>query len=105
VNKRFVAVGVVTAGLAAAAVIAMGAGAASAGGPYTWCPGMSMSGVDENTHIGGPGTAVQWNMKICHTWYSVNAGMGNVTGDVWDGDDPPPAALKPRRCPISFLCP
>ncbi len=59
------------------------------------------------THTGGPGTAVNWDWGVCHTWFAVNVGMGNVSSNIWDGvDPPPPGAFEQRRCPpISFLCP
>jgi hypothetical protein len=49
--------GLVTGGMAAAA-LGLGAGTAQAGGPYTWCPGMSMAGTNMDTHTGGPGLGV-----------------------------------------------
>jgi hypothetical protein len=58
-------------------------------------------------HPDGPGAGYVWDMSICHTWYYVRSGMGNVpqhsaidpTNDVrhsnlWDGDNPPPGSLK-----------
>jgi hypothetical protein len=110
--SRIVISGLVTGGMAAAA-LGLGAGTASAGGPYTWCPGMPMSGTNMDTHTGGPGTAANWDWSVCHTWYAVNTGMGNVDmGNVgsyiWDGENPPPppGAFEQRHCPpVSFLCP
>jgi hypothetical protein len=67
-----------------------------------------MAGVDMDTHTGGPGLGVNWDMGICHKWWAVNSGMGNVSGNVWDGDNPrpPPEALEPRQCPpFAFMCP
>ena len=71
--------------------------------PYTWCPGMPMSGIRGNT--GGPGPDVQWDMTRCHTWYGVLWGHGNVAPGVWDGPDPPPpeATQKPP-CGFPFMC-
>jgi hypothetical protein len=98
--------GLVTGGLAAAA-LGLGAGTASAGGPYTWCPGMSMAGTNMDTHTGGPGLGVDWDMTVCHKWWAVNVGMGNVSRNIWEGDPPqPPEAFEPVQCPpIAFMCP
>ncbi|MDT5104613.1 MAG: hypothetical protein QOI25_2126, partial [Mycobacterium sp.] len=97
--------GLVTGGLAAAA-LGLGAGTAAAGGPYTWCPGQN-SGIDIEHHTGAPG-AVNWDMNVCHTWWYVNWGFGNINPGIWDGDNPPPPpeALEPRQCPpFAFMCP
>lgn len=76
------------------------------GGPWTWCPGQDMSGINTTTGRGGPGIGVDWDMTVCHTWYGVNWGWGNVTPYIWDGPDPPPEGIEIRQCPpISFLCP
>jgi hypothetical protein len=96
------------AGCLAAAALGLGAGTANAGGPYTWCPGQSMtSGIDTEKHTGAPGGSVTWDMNVCHTWWYVNSGSGNIDPGVWDGDNPPPPeALIPRQCPpIAFMCP
>ena len=62
-------------------------------GPNQWCPGQSM-----DPARGGPGTDVVWDVNVCHTWYYVAYGQGNVANDygappgvpnVWDGDNPP----------------
>ena len=49
------------------------------------------------TDHSGPGTAFSWDMNICHTWYWVKGGQGNVPNEgslrfsnVWDGETPPP---------------
>ncbi len=105
---RFVFSGLVAGGLAAAA-LGLGAGTAAAGGPYTWCPGQSMySGIDVASHTGAPGTDLPWDMSVCHEWWYVNWGSGNISPGIWDGDNPPPPpeALEPRPCPpIAFMCP
>jgi hypothetical protein len=94
-----------TGGLAAVA-LGFGAGTAQAGGPYTWCPGQSMtSGVDMEHHTGAPGGTIDWDMNVCHTWWYVSWGSGNINPGVWEGDAPAPDALVPRKCPpISFIC-
>jgi len=78
-----------------------------AGGPWTWCPGDSLtSGLNPATGRGAPGVSVNWDMRQCHTWYYVNWGYGNVTPSVWDGPNPPEEGTAIRQCPpISFMCP
>jgi hypothetical protein len=49
----------------------------------------------------GPGNENEyvWNIGICHTWYRVDYGKGNVPNNIppppesniWDGDNPPPS--------------
>jgi hypothetical protein len=88
-----VAGALLTAGVAATSV-GLGAGIASANneGPFLWCPGQPMS-------YPGPGNEYVWDMGICHTWYRVDYGKGNVAknippppeSNVWDGDNPPPS--------------
>jgi len=65
--------------------LGLGAGTAQAiGGPYQWCPGKSMwiSG----NHVTNP---VVWDESVCHTYYMVDFGKGNVAQNVWDGPNPP----------------
>jgi hypothetical protein len=57
-----------------------------AGGPYRWCPG------DDRT--GGPGRPFlmhppNWDWSVFHTYQVVQAGKGNVSPGIWDGDNPP----------------
>lgn len=69
-------------------------------GPNRWCPGDSLY-MDR----GGPYQGVQWDMNVCHTWYRVAQGAGNVgegphnQSDVWEGPDPPPPAPAPAPAP------
>lgn len=35
--------------------------------PHTWCPGQGL-----------PFRNIQWDMGVCHTWYEVPIGQGNV---------------------------
>jgi hypothetical protein len=62
-------------------------------GPNRWCPGDSLY-IDR----GGPYQGVVWDMTVCHNWYRVSPGAGNVfegpqnQSDVWEGDNPPPPA-------------
>jgi hypothetical protein len=74
--------------------------------PHHWCPGQ------DTFPPTGPGQVV-WNWNVCHTFFFTNYGMGNVVNSyngegasVWDGDNPPPAAVTRRQCPpIAFMCP
>jgi hypothetical protein len=67
------------------------------GGPYQWCPGQSphLAGIDV--------TEYSWDLNVCHTFYSVSYGLGNVpyrfgpTTSIWEGDNPP--APTYRGCP------
>jgi len=79
------------------ACLGAGSGAALAipSSPHHWCPGDSMNPPT------GPGADKVWDMSICHTWYFVKEGYGNVqtrygtvSGNVFDGDNPPPGAIK-----------
>jgi hypothetical protein len=80
-------------------------------GPNHWCPGQSMDAAH-----GGPGMTVVWDMKVCHTWYYVAYGQGNVANNygappgipnVWDGDNPPgppaPQCGVPGTLPCSMF--
>jgi hypothetical protein len=94
------------AGLTAAALVSGGfgltAGTAHADnqGPYQWCPGQDMA-FSPQTGSTGPGRVYEgmWDMNICHTWYYVDYGKGNVQSqlppppesNVWDGPNPPPS--------------
>jgi hypothetical protein len=63
-------------------------------GPNHWCPGDSLY-----ISKGGPNRDVNWDMNVCHTWYWVNEGEGNVSDVVWDGDNPPPPPNAPAPLP------
>jgi hypothetical protein len=79
----------------------MGEGTAEAQprGPWRWCPG-------QGTPYGG----AIWDNSVCHTFWIVAPGLGNVDGpsvhNVWDGDnppgDPPPPNLPPGLCRSEF---
>lgn len=66
---------VTKAAMAAAAVSAAGLGAGAgiaAAGPYTapttqWCPGQAL-----------PFQEIRWDMSVCHTYFTVPFGQGNV---------------------------
>jgi hypothetical protein len=77
-------------------------------GPNRWCPGDSLY-LDR----GGPHQSVEWDMGVCHTWYRVAEGAGNVgegphnQSDVWEGPNPPPPAPPPNYPPPGLIvqCP
>jgi hypothetical protein len=77
-------------------------------GPNRWCPGDSLY-LDR----GGPHQGVEWDMGVCHTWYRVAEGAGNVgegphnQSDVWEGPNPPPPAPPPNYGPPGLIvqCP
>jgi hypothetical protein len=62
---------VAVSGAVALAGLALGAGAAQAdpfpAQPHSWCPGEAL-----------PFNNIQWDMGVCHTWYTVPFGQGNV---------------------------
>jgi hypothetical protein len=99
--KRALIAGLVTAALVSGG-LGLGAGAAQAEyGPQQWCPGQSM---DPPT---GPDHQFVWDMNVCHTWYRVELGKGNVpfngglsSSNVWDGDNPPPGLPPPPNLPL-----
>jgi hypothetical protein len=74
-------------------------------GPHQWCPGQPM------TWPNYPATTVHWDTNICHTWYNVGYGQGNVAGagpgpttSIWDGDNPPPNDAFHPCPPLSWMC-
>lgn len=79
-----------------------------ASGPYKCCPGDGM-GIRGATGHGCPpgsqGLGVNWDRSVCHTWWGVLWGHGNVDTSVWEGTDPPPpeATQKPP-CGFPFMC-
>ncbi|HTI76309.1 MAG TPA: hypothetical protein VL634_15035 [Mycobacterium sp.] len=93
-------VGAVGLGLAGTAQACNGEWGPCGYGPNRWCPGDSLY-MDR----GGPYQLVEWDMNVCHTWYRVAEGAGNVpegpnnASDVWEGDNPPPPAAPPAPPP------
>ncbi|MFG1929244.1 hypothetical protein ACGFK1_01115 [Mycobacterium sp. NPDC048908] len=63
---------VVAAGGVAAAGLTLGGGVAQAD---TWCPGQAL-----------PFPMIRWDMNLCHTWYAVPSGQGNVKMVALSGD-------------------
>jgi hypothetical protein len=94
VNKIFTGA-VLSAGLTAACLgVATGVAQAVPASEHVWCPGQPMQAPT------GPGNDKLWDMNICHTWYFVKTGYGNVgttagegPSNVFDGEDPPPGSL------------
>jgi hypothetical protein len=66
------------------------------GPPHHWCPGQTPLPATGN-HITDP---LNWDWNVCHTYYFLWEGMGNVSNMIWDGDNPPP---KPGP-PIGLYC-
>ena len=87
-----------------AAGLSLAAGTAAADplpGAHTWCPGTSLASP--------PGSGISpgaWDMNVCHTWYRVEAGKGNVPyrsldgtfrvehSNLWDGPNPPAGSVR-----------
>jgi hypothetical protein len=44
---------------------------------------------------------VIWDSNICHTYWYVYFGQGNVAQNIWEGDIPPPPPPPPG---INFPC-
>lgn len=105
--------GALLSGGVVAAGIGLAAGSAWAwGGPYTWCPGQSM---DDPSGPNRYGNQYSWDMNVCHTWYRVDYGYGNVPriingtptlqgSSAWDGDNPPPPNPSGVNCGLMW-CP
>ena len=72
-------------------------------GPCHWCPG------DPPVQTGNLRVdPVRWDASICHTYWYVTPGQGNVSRVIWDGDDPPAPPPPPpglNFCPIPPWCP
>jgi hypothetical protein len=73
---------------------ASGTAHAGTGVPHHWCPGDSDSTA--------PTPNYNWDWHICHTYYWVKSGQGNVPylgrlsdSNLWDGDNPPPDSAPP----------
>jgi hypothetical protein len=94
--KRLV-IGLVTTALVSGLMSLTGLGPAHADqgpiGPKQWCPGQSLW--ITGNHVTNP---VIWDNNVCHTYYVVAWGQGNVAQNIWDGPDPP-APLPPPPLP------
>ena len=112
---RIMAGALLSAGFAVTG-IGLGAGAAHANfGPFTWCPGQSMTWPDGPNGTDPRDDPYVWDMSVCHTWYRVGGGWGNVPNirlgqptlagsRVWDGDNPPPDNPGHVACGLMY-CP
>lgn len=103
---QLLAPGVAAAALCASAIVGLSnppAAPAAPGDPFTpqpntWCPGRMGPMGFEN---------VQWDPTVCHVWYTVPSGMGNVMVLDRDGNpmnvgilaDVPPPTLTPPPPP------
>ncbi|WP_076246983.1 hypothetical protein [Mycobacterium sp. SP-6446] len=72
-------------------------------GPCRWCPGMAP------VHTGNQRVnPVIWDNNVCHTYWYVTPGQGNVAQNIFEGDSPPPPPPAPpglKFCPIPPWCP
>ena len=84
---RFVAGSLMSVGVAIAGLVLTPATAHAdpgrATGPKTWCPGQDPASVSQ---INPP----NWDWNVCHTYWWVSSGLGNVATNVWEGELPPP---------------
>jgi len=74
--------------------VSAGIAHADPAGSHVWCPGQPMY------FPTGPGADKTWDMAVCHTWYYVKSGYGNVqlvsggtSSNVFEGDTPPEGSL------------
>jgi hypothetical protein len=88
---RWATTAVLTGGLGLAG-LGLGAGIANAGGPYQWCPGQDRGGFGGAFNTPGP---PNWDWGVCHTYYIVPMGQGNVSPSIWADSAPPPPAPQP----------
>jgi hypothetical protein len=88
--KKMAYTALLSGGLAVASV-GLGAGTALAipDGPHHWCPGQ------QRNPPNGPGQGTLWDWNVCHTFWFVGYGQGNVPASygaaptIWEGDNPP----------------
>lgn len=102
--SRFATAAVISGGLGLAG-LGLGVGAAPAQpGGYTWCPGQAL-----------PSQGLRWDMNVCHTFYTVPFGTGNVPmfdvdgnpldSYMWADSPPPPPGPPPPLPPRPAYCP
>ena len=103
-NAKRIVAGALLSGVVAAACLSLSAGTAQADvrGPFQWCPG------DPTGISGEPPADTVWDWNVCHTFYRVDVGLGNVQSGaltsagrvykylntVWDGDNPPAGVFQ-----------
>jgi hypothetical protein len=62
----------------------------SPSGPCRWCPG------DPPVQTGNIKVyPVIWDNNVCHTYFYVYSGQGNVAHNIFEGDAPPPPPPPP----------
>lgn len=76
----------------------------SPSGPCRWCPG------DPPVQTGNLRTnPVVWDSNVCHTYWYVYFGQGNVAQNIFEGEAPPAPPPPPppglNFCPIPPWCP
>jgi hypothetical protein len=111
--KKIIAGALLSGGLAVAGV-GLATGTAQADNPdwgpaHRWCPGQPLPAT--GNHVTDPFRG--WDMKVCHTYYYLWPGMGNVSNMIWDGDNPPakppppPAIITKDNCQqiLGMFCP
>jgi hypothetical protein len=91
-------VGALLAGSVAVSGVGLTTGTAQAdpfaAQPHTWCPGQGL-----------PFRGIEWDMGVCHTWYVVPVGQGNVRfagstdGSFVSADIPAPIFTPPPPPP------
>ena len=59
-------------------------------GPCRWCPGDPP--VQTGNHVTNP---VVWDETVCHTYWYVYFGQGNVAQNIFEGETPPPPPPPP----------
>ena len=98
---------VIAAAVMAGMVAATGAGLVTgtaqadpfAAQPHSWCPGQGL-----------PFRGIEWDMGVCHTWYIVPVGQGNVRfagttdGSFVAADVPAPILTPPPPPPPHPFC-
>jgi hypothetical protein len=92
--KNIIAGGLLSAALGAGLVVTGGTAEADAwpgcpedhpAGPCHWCPGSPP--VQTGNHVTNP---VRWDESVCHTYWYVYFGQGNVAQNIFEGETPPP---------------
>ena len=91
--KNIVAAGLLSAGLAAGLYPTTDMAVANAdncsndhpSAPCRWCPGNPP--VPTGNHVTNP---VRWDEGVCHNYWYVWFGQGNVAQNIFEGDAPPP---------------
>ena len=86
-RKRIIAGALMSAGVAIAGM-GLSTGVAEAevppSGPNTWCPG------DPPVPTGNIRVnPVVWDNNVCHEYWFVYHGQGNVAKNIWEGPNPP----------------